>query len=471
MIPVFVILVLFSVSLAMTLTRGVAATFTFVLLPTLLVLFGVDPVEVQKLPDITGIGAVGYGVLIAQGIKGDLTPPFKLSLLDGLVVAMSINVVLSGVINEEIWTGVSLVGNQTLEVMVPYFMGRVAFLDRHWRMMAAKVVLWIAVPLSFISLVEMRLVPMFFSRAILAPFGLTDSDYVQVLQRFGLFRAQASFSHPIDLGNGGVLLACMLVALACSSGAKLRTPWVLLGVVCCLLMSAASISFTSFVAVAAILGLFAMLRLSRLGGWVLVPIVIAAIAFYIGLTRYFIETPLPGPIYEIEGTVNASTAVRQLIVQNTWVFAQDSGLFGYNKTVTAKMLDLQSVDNAYMLFLLHFGFLYLTLFLLAGIYIAGRAGLTLTKIREADARVPLAAGVAGIIGTMLGMYTVFFGFVYAKLFLILIAFVATMSQMALARINTGKPMPSETDNGRPMGAPAIPAGGFPVLPAATARVR
>ena len=57
------------------------------------------------------------------------------------------------------------------------------------------------------------------------------------------------------------------------------------------------------------------------------------------------------------------------------------------------------------------------------------------RIRDGHARAPMAIAVAGIVGTMLGMYTVFFGFVYARLFIILLGITVTMCHIVEDRAN------------------------------------
>ena len=71
-------------------------------------------------------------------------------------------------------------------------------------------------------------------------------------------------------------------------------------------------------------------------------------------------------------------------------------------------------------------------------------GIAISRVIDGRARTPVAAGVAGLVGTMLGMYTVFFGFVYARLFVILLGLTVTMCQMVFERTSpvAGRDLPS-----------------------------
>ena len=457
MIATLAICLIFALALATTLTRGVAATFTAVLLPALIVFYQITPLAIEKLPDVNAVTAVSYGVLLAIVIKGQLRLDFPLHPVDLIVFAMSLTAVLGSVVNEQVWTGVSTTGFEVLEQLTPYFMARAAFLDRAWRVRSAKVIAGLAVPLALFALVEMRLFPNMFARTIMKPFGLTNADWQLVLQRFGLFRAQVSFTHPIDLGNGGILLGCLLATLACSAGYLFYRGWVAVGLACCLIMSLCSMSFTSFVAVAAIIGLFSLMRLTKLGGWLLVPTFLAVAVGYTALTYSFVNTPLQDLKYDEIGQYEGSYHTRHLIVQNVWNYATERGggfgWLGHGRTVSNRDLGLESVDNAYLLFLLRQGWVYLFLLLLLGVTICLTASKRLARIDDPEARVPLAAGVAGIVGTMMGMYTVFFGFVYAKLFILLLGGVVTLSVMAESRLSGRGPSRGETDDGVPLDRP------------------
>ena len=126
-------------------------------------------------------------------------------------------------------------------------------------------------------------------------------------------------------------------------------------------------------------------------------------------------------------TVEDSMLVRALIVQNSWPWATSSGLFGYGNTIRHSQLNLDSVDNSYMLFTMRRGFAFLVLFLCVPILIAWRGVKAFRRAPHPMQRLPLAIAVSGCMGIMVAMYTVWFGFVYSVLWTILIGL--TMSMM------------------------------------------
>ena len=434
MIPTIVILFVFFSAFVVTFRGGVAACFTCVLLPAVLLIYTVSPLELFKLPDVSTLAAVSYGTIAAlliQGGGGGLG--LRLHVIDALVIGLSAISVVSGVAAGELWTGVNAIGNEFLGTLVPYFMARVTFGSREWRLRAAMVLTGLAVFIALIGLIEFRFFPLFYSRYILKPFGLTSVAYEAVLKRFGRFRAQSTFAHPIDLGNGGALVGCMILALAYTSGRTLRTPWVAVGVAAAITMTVVSISFTAIVAIGGVLGIFVLCRLTRFGGLALLPAATAMMIAYSLLTVHWVNTPMPARNYDDEAALDGSLNIRQFIVQSVWPYASTAGFFGWGKQVEARDMGLESIDNAYLLFVVTKGWTYLagfiTLLLATTIY-GGRAVL---RVHDPQARLPVAAGVAGLVGIMMGMYTVFFGFVYAQLFILLLGLTVSMCQQVVAR--------------------------------------
>ena len=431
------ILLIFGVSFFVTLYKKVGATFAYVLIPTLLLFYNVAAIGVSGLPDVGTLSAISYGVMLALACRG-WERPFDFHWFDFLYLSLVVQKVVAGMAVEQIYTGVSTFGQQFLDVVVPYFMARAAFHSPHYRLRAAMVVAGLAVPMAMLALIEMRLYPLFVSRT-LKGFGLSEVAWVAVQQRFGLFRAQVTFSHPIDLGNGGALLLCVLTVLATTSGRRLTTPWVAAGVAAGFTMIMASMSFTSYICVSAIGGLYLLIRFVPLGSYLLVPIVLTAIVGYSGLTMHFVETPLDRPSWEdVEsGEVGATEGpyfIRHLIVKRTWPAVATAGLFGHGQVTNPQRdFGLESIDNAYMLFALDDGWLYLVLFLAMAVGVCLMTSWAAAKIPYGPARTPMAAGAGGIVGTILGLYTVFFGFVFAQLFLVLIGLTVSMVQAVYER--------------------------------------
>ena len=434
MLATIVILGIIVAAFFTTLYRNVAATFTYVLLPSLLMIFTVRPLEIEKLPDVSTLAAVGYGTFAALIIKGGEPLGIRLGVIDILVAILSlVNVVAAGAA-EQMWTSVSVFGEQFFEFIVPYFMGRVVFADPFYRRRAAMVLTGLCIFIALVALFELRFKPLVFSRHVLKPLGLSTVAYEMVLQRYNLFRAQATFAHPIDLGNGGALLVCLIVALATTSGSRVTTPWVMAGIAAASAMVVASLSFTSFVAVAGIVALFILARATRLTGLLLLPISVAVITGYAIFTVHLVNTPLERPDLSDEA-LQGSYYIRHFIIQQAWPFVETAGLFGHGRTFSVRHLGLKSLDNAYLLFIIRHGWLYLITFLMLLVAVTVTGGIAIMRIRDGHARAPMAIAVAGIVGTMLGMYTVFFGFVYARLFIILLGITVTMCHIVEDRAN------------------------------------
>lgn len=437
MLATFVILAIFAAAFLTTFYVNVAASFTYVLLPALLLVFTVSPLEIEKLPDVTTLAAVGYGTFAALVVKGGEPLGIRLGMVDVLVAILSLVYVVAAGAAEQLWTSVSTSGEQFFEFIVPYFMGRVLFANAYYRRRAAIVLTVLCAFIAMVALFEMRFSPLVFSRHVLKPLGLSTVAYEMVLQRYGLFRAQATFCHPIDLGNGGALLVCIIVALVATTGTKLTRPWVLVAIASAAAMTAASMSFTSFVAVGGIAGLFALARITRFSGLLLLPISVAVISGYAIFTLHLVNTPLDRPDLGDEA-FQGSYYIRHFIIQQAWPFVQSAGLFGHGRTFSVRHLGLQSLDNAYLLFIIRHGWLYLVVFLTLLVAMSITGGKAIMRIHDGVARVPVAIGVAGIIGTMLGMYTVFFGFVYARLFIILLGMTVTMCHMVVDRTDPNR---------------------------------
>lgn len=437
---------------------SVPATFTYVLLPSLLLIFNVPEFLIQGLPDVTTLAAVGYGTVCAYLLKGGEPLRFRFHIIDGIIVGLSLISATSAAVAEDLWPGVSAFGQDFFQWLVPYFMARTTFTQPYYRLRSAQMLAVLAMCIAPFALWEMRMDPTFYARKIMQPFGLTNVAWVLVLKRFGLARAQASFSHPIDLGIGGAIVACMIVVLATTTGRKLTTPWVMAGIAAAGVMTLCSLSFTSFVAVAAMGGIFLAARLTRFTSWLLLPMSFGVIIAYAAFTAYLIETPVERPENE-DVAYSSSYYMRHVIIQQTWPEARNAGWFGHGPMWSVEATTgLNSLDNAYLLFIIRQGWLYFAGFLLLLTAVNIYGGMAMGQVRNGIARTPVAAGVGGLIGTMLGMYTVFFGFVYARLFVILLGLTVTMCQMvfqrtAQARSHDFAPLAS----GGPAGAPSARA--------------
>lgn len=432
MIAAFVIFSILALAFCVTFLRSVPATFTYVLLPSLLLVFNVPLVNVPVIPDLNALTAVGYGTMAAFLLKGGEPLRFRLHIIDVIVIVLSIVAAVSNAFAENLWGGVSKFGQDFFGWLIPYFMARMTFVQPLYRLRSAQVLAGLAMFIAPFALWEARMDPTFYARKIMQPFGLTVVAWELVLKRFGYARAQASFSHPIDLGIGGAIVACLIVVLATTTGRKLTTPWVLAGLCASALMSFCSLSFTSFVAVGGIVAIFVMARTTRWASVLLLPMSILVVIAYIQFTAYLINTPPDRPETE-EEVYGSSYYMRHVIIQQSWPEAESAGWFGHGTTWDVEVTGLRSLDNAYLLFIIRHGWLYFGVFLVLLTAVNIYAGIAVSQVRDGRARTPVAAAAGGLIGTMLGMYTVFFGFVYARLFIILLGLAVTMFQMVFAR--------------------------------------
>jgi hypothetical protein len=247
------------------------------------------------------------------------------------------------------------------------------------------------------------------------------------MPRFGFYRTMTVFPHPIDTGNAMALVAGLIAALAVSVGRKLTEPAVLFPLGAALMVALTAMSFTTFMVLALAVAIaVVMYKVPALGGQAL--LVVAVI--YIGgvlTTAYLINQPFVGAE---DNTLAASAEMRKLIVQVTWEYGSRGNLLGLGD---AENLDLPglhygSIDNAYMLMILERGWLYLIGFLSLGVALAVPLGRAITRLPIGEQRLPLILGFVSVVATMAGMYTVFFGFSYAVLWMMTLGLTASMTQ-------------------------------------------
>ena len=422
--------IIFLVTVIVTVGGGVRAVFAYVYLPAMLLFAHIPQFSIPLLPDVGTEGAVGYGLIVGLLLKGGEPLGLTFHWLDGLVLLLGSLMILTATTTEFVWTGINAFGTHLFGWVLPYFLGRVAISDARTRKAALNVIIACSGAIAFLALVEFRLWPLIFSRT-LERFGVGTS-YKMVLARFGFFRAQVSFDHPIDLGNGGVLLGCLIVLLALTTGRGFRDLYVRLALAACAVMVVCSGSFTCYLAGAAAVLIFAGLYYGkRFAAGLLVPGVAALVALGLAATSYLLVFDLgQGP--DPDNALSGSLWVRALIVQNAWALAQHAGYFGFGRLVSQKELDLESVDNAYMLLLLRYGWVYLICWIGMFFGIAAIATRALRNARTDAERLPIAAAATGLLAMGIAMYTVWFGFVYATLFTMMMGMTVTMSQMLAA---------------------------------------
>lgn len=475
-ISVLIVLGLLIASARVAMTRGPGAALAYIYLPVLL-LFGITPsVAIEPLPDMTSLSATALGTIIGTMLGGHW-PRIRFHWFDGLMIVCSISFGLTAYLSGTTWTLITFSGNDVLRYLMPYLMARVAFFDPNLRRHCAISISYIAIFMGACAFIEFRLRPLFVARTLNA-LGFSDVNSVMVLKRSAFFRAMVTTEHPIDLGNVGLILSGLIPMLAVTGGIALRDRRILAGIAGAIGCVLFSISFSSLLGLAVAGGLYVMLRYFRGSEYLLVPGMVAAIIGGFVFTQHLLSVDLDqlrresadrsreeGP--SGPGGVDGSYLTRVLIVQNAYNrVGVDAGVFGFgDHTLTRKELGLQSVDNSYMLFLLKRGWSGLILRLIVNVAVAALGTQLLAGARGESGRVPAAAAMAVLIGTMAAMYTVWFGFIYAILWTITVALVVSMQQVVAERRRAGAtqalPAAMSASTSAPFGMP--PSGARPMF--------
>jgi hypothetical protein len=320
--------------------------------------------------------------------------------------------------------------------------------------------LWICVTCAFIiaffTLIELRLKPYFLSRS-LKDFGLFTGSNGQVLWRFGLMRAQTTFDHPIDMGNSCLIIAALITILAATTSVGLRNIYIRLAIAASICAAFSSLSFTSWVGIMAGIGGFTTLALLPFTRKILIVGVLGLFCGFGAMTYHLYNVDLDArreqQQEDIGQTAQDSMFVRAMIIQKCMPFAEQTGLFGWGNTIRHSQLALESVDNSYMLFTMRRGFAFVTLFFMIPVVMALRAMKAFRRAAIPTHWIPLAAGVATVLGVMAAMYTVWFGFAYSVLWMILIGLVMSMCDVLIGvapQVRQGTQPAMRQGFGRPM---------------------
>ena len=344
---------------------------------------------------------------------------------------------ITGMVTEQLYTGVSIFGEQLLGYLGPYFLARVMFTSAEMRRRA----LWICVIciliIAFFALIEMRLWPYFLSRN-LKSFGLFTGQNTMVLERFHLFRTQTTFDHPIDMGNSCLLVTALIVVMAMTTSVGLKNIYVQLAIVAGLGASFSSLSFTAWVGIFASFAIFCTLWLLPFSRKLVLVAVLIMFGGFGYMTNKLYHTDVEARQEEEDAekgqTVQDSMLVCAKIVQNSWPFASTAGLFGWGNTIRHSQLALESVDNSYILFTMRRGFVFLILFLMLPVSLAIRSVKAFRNATFKQQALPLAVALASVLGIMTAMYTVWFGFAYSVLWTIMVALAASMMDVLRGEI-------------------------------------
>lgn len=430
MLSTVLLLVIFLATTLMTLTKGIGQTFVCLFVPVMLFLNLLVPVNLPGIPDLSTETALGYGVmagcLLALPARWKEISQLRLNLLDIFILLMMIPPGISVFINDSIWDAISKTGQLFFRWVMPYFLARVAFLNQDARRALLPVLCVSVMVLGFFAAVEARLMPYFITRAM-EQLNLAKVANSQVFYRFGLMRAQTSLGHPIDLGNMGVILGGLIIVLTPIAARRFTHPLVVGGILGAGAMVVGSVSFTGLTAMAAAFFFLFLFSRPRYGAKLVLPAVIGLICF-VGLVM---SNMLTKPIPEERPTdpLEASVWIRIRIIQEGWEKAINAGLFGEGQYISTEGIGTGSIDNAYILFVMQYGWGYLVLWIVFAILIGWYAGRTLQRTRLPSERFPVAALSACLCAIFLAMYTVYFGFVYAVFFLILVGILSTMYQI------------------------------------------
>jgi hypothetical protein len=148
------------------------------------------------------------------------------------------------------------------------------------------------------------------------------------------------------------------------------------------------------------------------------------------MTLHLKNMPL-GEREDIGQSLVDSTWIRAQIIQHSWPYASEAGYFGYGSTLKKGDLDLDSVDNSYILFTMRRGFVGLFLLLSMPLVLTLRASKVFRRYRDRAQRLPVAIAVSALLGIMVAMFTVWFGFSYATLWVILLGLTHSMLDVLL----------------------------------------
>ncbi|HMO26366.1 MAG TPA: hypothetical protein PKB10_08850 [Tepidisphaeraceae bacterium] len=442
-------------AIVVTYVYGSARAFAWVYLPTIILISTVPryALPISQIPPLTQVTSCMYGILIGIVLRGGEQFAFRWNAIDWLIVALALSRVVTTAITERLWTSGNTLTDVAFNWVAPYLLARHMFADVQARKHALIAGAACCIALVPAALVELRLRPFEYSR-VLENLGIIRSSNTFVYHRFGLFRPMLGYAHPIDYGNVGVILAAMLAIFAVTANESLRKPWVLFGICAAAGMAVMSLSFTCHAAILVAAGVAAGLYFFPAARAMMLPGVVLSILLFSLLT--FILLGINLDEWKVEdGSFAASFWIRTKIVQNTWAVAEGAGLFGYGRFIPSA-LDLDSVDNAYMLFVLRFGWVYLALWMALILVFAHHANRALASVSKPMHRLPLIFAFAGVAGTITAMYTVFYGFAYAVLFPQLIAIGNSICQTLLEKRTEVRAVyrgfPIEPPGRRPRGA-------------------
>ncbi|HEY8665065.1 MAG TPA: hypothetical protein VIL86_00290 [Tepidisphaeraceae bacterium] len=422
---------LFLVAFFVTMYRSAGAGFAYVYLPVIMLTAAVRPIPLEYLPDVTSQGGAILGIFAGLCLKGFEGYRFRWNMVDMIVVLITAETVCAAMVADHYWTGVSTFGSEMYSWILPYFVARLVFQEARTRRDLLNVLMTCVFVIAAFSLIELRLWPHSYVD-LLAKLQIYDEGKnMMALRRFGFFRAMVSFAHPIHFGMACLLMIGLIVVLAKTSGVGLKNYTVRYAIVAAAIALGTSMSFTPYAAALAAIAIYWALTRVRTVRTMLTSVVVLMIFGSVMLTIGLLSTSSANS--RSLGTLEGSFRNRALIVQHSVRMIPQAGMFGFGRNIP-KELNLDSVDNAYLVFALRYGYPCMILWLLLPVALAHRAVKAFGLCRSHEQRLPLAVAVASVLGCMVGMYTVWAAASYTAMFLLMLAFAVSMIDIYLDKM-------------------------------------
>jgi hypothetical protein len=442
---VVLIVTCFLSSLMITLSRGAGPAFALTYLPALLLIAQTPALVLPGVTDADPPAAAIYGILLG-GILAGRRPRLRATAVDYVVALLLCTYALSAFMTAHSWRAVSVTGSMALNYgFLPYFVVRIAYQRRAPPRQALALLVATTFVICVFALIETRLWPNTFGN-LLSSLGLKESTPQTMFRRLGRFRALVSFGHPIDLGISAALVFAMLAMFAWRLRIARNNIWVLAGSAAALVASFCAISFSAFMGLGC--GMLLYLILIRFPHARRLLPVMAALLILVGFAiAGQLATSQTDERVRGEGAFSGSLRNRQELIQLAWDTSKTAPLFGWGDTLPEE-ID-RSVDNAYLLIAMRRGWVALGLWLALPVLLAALASRGVRRARERRQVQIILAGFSAVVGTMISMYTVWFGFLYPSFFMIVLALTVNESQAA---IHASRPAQK-----RAVAARAIPA--------------
>jgi hypothetical protein len=431
MTPLFAILY-FAISLVVAFGAGPGTCFALLYLPAVLLLHSVSGISLPAIPALTPTTAATYAILLSLLPRIGQPLGFRLNLVDAVVIALSAAAIVSETKTDPDASGFNQSAIQVVFWLFPYFIARAHFGSLRFRRQCLRsIVVCLLVLLPF-TLIETRLWPQFYVQT-LGHLGLDAHSLGFPYNRFGLFRAETSFQHPIYMGDACLVLLGFLALLAATLPTTDRRFGFRLAVASALAGVLFAFSIGPLLSVGIAIALFAGLRYVRALRPMLPIAVIAVIAFGFLFMHGLAHEELGD---RPDGAVESSAWVRQRIVQDSWELAAHAGPWGLGREIDPTVLPIDSVDNAYLLFAMCRGWVFTGIWLALPVLVAWRIGRALLANTPGQQHViPLAAAGSAILAMSFAFFGVWAGWqgeTYTVLWLALTGCAMTAADAAIA---------------------------------------